>query len=109
MGQYRCRECKQPIRREQAVRTAAGGYTEGHCSRHFAQMHTEARMTVESNEQELNQIAEELNEQEPTEQTAAGELGEATEQVAEPTEAEQAAGEPAAAVEAISEPTDDSL
>lgn len=31
---YRCRVCNQPIPRELAVRTAAGGFTDGYCQRH---------------------------------------------------------------------------
>jgi hypothetical protein len=37
MSTFRCIEpgCRQPIRREQAVQTKAGGYTGGKCERHF--------------------------------------------------------------------------
>ena len=31
---YKCRVCGQPITREMAVLTKAGGFTDGYCARH---------------------------------------------------------------------------
>lgn len=97
MSVYRCLEpsCRQPISREMAVLTSAGGYTGGYCQKDAVRREG---AIVESNENLHNEQEQQEAAAEATEQTAAAE--EATEQ--------EAVAEPAAAEPAIGEPADDS-